>query len=168
MDEGPGHDELSEAVPGREAETDERAQSSAGDLARPHDGDGPIGWPAVVLILLLVAGVAVTATLLLQAGGPADAPRAAPTTTRLAPSARPSGLAAAGETVYGTSCMTCHGPLGAGGSGPALRTARVSGATDGFLAAIIIRGVGQMPSVSLAEADLTSVLAYLAYLNGKE
>jgi glucose dehydrogenase/cytochrome c553 len=74
--------------------------------------------------------------------------------------------AAAGMSLFNANCAHCHGGGGQGGTlGPSVLP-RVSADDDAALAAFLRRGnpAKGMPPVSLADAELDELLAYLRYL----
>jgi mono/diheme cytochrome c family protein len=76
--------------------------------------------------------------------------------------------AAAGKTVYGTKCKTCHGPDGEGN--PAIaKTMKVEmkplSATTADVKQVVTTGQGKMkPVASVTGADLDNVVAYVKSL----
>lgn len=94
---------------------------------------------------------------LVPARGP-PAPRAIPVKAEAAP-APASGPGAA---VYARACALCHGPAGAGGTGP-----RIAGRTDTALVAEVVRnGQEAMPAMAgiLSAAEIEAVVAHVAQL----
>jgi mono/diheme cytochrome c family protein len=71
------------------------------------------------------------------------------------------GDAYRGETVYATSCASCHGAAAEGGVGPALDGAPISLAA---VKAQIDTGSGAMPGGLVTGRQEEDVLAYLATL----
>jgi len=71
---------------------------------------------------------------------------------------------AAGQRVYGTVCVTCHGPTGTGVSGVDLKRGPIRrAATDEALRALITSGIptSGMPSFKLEPAELTGIVAFI-------
>ena len=92
-----------------------------------------------------------------------------------------AGDAAAGETLYNTSCVACHGPAGAGveGLGATLASSEfISGQSDEELVAFIIEGrpashpdnvtgIDMPPkggNPALSDGDILNIVAYLRTL----
>lgn len=69
------------------------------------------------------------------------------------------GDAAAGETVYASSCAACHGASGEGGSGPAMDSV-VPGHSAADIAEIAKEGEGSMPPILSDDTDAANVGAY--------
>ena len=72
-----------------------------------------------------------------------------------------TGDTAAGETLYGTQCIGCHGADATGGSGSNLVAAYAEGEDEESLD-IIINGDGDMPAFgeSLSDQDIADLAAY--------
>ena len=76
--------------------------------------------------------------------------------------------AAAGKTVYGTKCKSCHGPEGDGN--PAIAKAmkvemKPLSATTADVKQVVTTGQGKMkPVASVTGADLDNVVAYVKSL----
>lgn len=71
---------------------------------------------------------------------------------------------AIGQRVYGTVCVTCHGPTGSGVSGVDLRRGPIRRATtDEALRALITSGIptSGMPAFRLEPAELTGLVAFI-------
>lgn len=69
-----------------------------------------------------------------------------------------------GQRVYGTVCVTCHGPTGTGVSGVDLRRGPIRRApTDEALRALIASGIptAGMPSFRLEQAEITGLVAFI-------
>lgn len=80
------------------------------------------------------------------------------------PAQYPASDIATGSRVYGTLCVTCHGPTGAGVTGVDLRRGPIRrGATDPALRAFITSGAPAlgMPSFTLEPAELTGLVAFI-------
>ena len=80
------------------------------------------------------------------------------------PAQYPAAEVAVGSRVYGTLCVTCHGPAGASVSGVDLRRGPIRrGATDTALRAFITSGapVSGMPSFKLDPAELAGLVAFI-------
>lgn len=80
------------------------------------------------------------------------------------PAQYPAADIAVGSRVYGTLCVTCHGPTGSGVSGVDLRRGPIRrGATDAALRAFITAGApaSGMPSFKLEPAELTGLVAFV-------
>lgn len=97
------------------------------------------------------------------------------TTTILALAVTGSAFAdaAAGKAVYATKCKTCHGANGEGNPAIAkmknvtmkpLASAAVKALSDAALTKDITTGVGKMPAVKIADADVKDVIAYVRSL----
>ena len=69
------------------------------------------------------------------------------------------GDAAAGATVYTSTCASCHGADG--NVNEAKLTEEVPSKTDAELEDIILNGYDEMPPVGLDETELADVIAYL-------
>ena len=95
----------------------------------------------------------------------------------LCPSAVAAGDAAAGKTVFGTKCKTCHGAEGQGNPGLAkmlkaeirdLGSPEVQKRSDDEIKKIITAGNGKMkPVAGVAGTDLDNVVAFVRSLKKK-
>lgn len=70
------------------------------------------------------------------------------------------GDATAGAEVYATSCASCHGTNGEGGTGPAM-TEEVPEKTDAEIEDIVTNGYEEMAPVSLDSTQMADLIAYL-------
>lgn len=68
-----------------------------------------------------------------------------------------------GQEVFLARCAACHGALGQGGVGPALKGNPILRAEDA-VREIILNGRGRMPAVPLSQAELEALLQYLKTL----
>lgn len=75
--------------------------------------------------------------------------------------ARPK--APSGQEVFLARCAACHGALGQGGVGPALKGNPILRAEDA-VREIVLKGRGSMPAVPLSKAELEALLQYLKTL----
>ena len=104
-----------------------------------------------------VVGIAVTIVC-------AASPLAAQNAADDHPAQYPAADVAVGSRVYGTLCVTCHGPTGTGVSGVDLHRGPIRrGATDTALRAFITSGApaSGMPSFKLEPAELTGLVAFI-------
>jgi len=67
-----------------------------------------------------------------------------------------------GQVFMGAHCNICHGQMGSGGAGPALRNNRMLRVTD-YVVAQILLGRGIMPSFAdqLSDAEIAAVATYI-------
>jgi mono/diheme cytochrome c family protein len=67
-----------------------------------------------------------------------------------------------GQVFMGAHCNICHGQMGSGGAGPALRNNRMLAVTD-YVVAQILLGRGIMPSFAdqLSDAEIAAVATYI-------
>lgn len=81
--------------------------------------------------------------------------------------------AAAGKDVYTAKCKMCHAADGTGNAGMAkmlkiefrpLGSAEVQAQSDADLAAVITKGKGKMKPMTLPDADVSNVVAYVRTL----
>ena len=70
------------------------------------------------------------------------------------------GDVTAGAEVYSTSCSSCHGTNGEGGSGPAM-TDEVPELTDDQIKDVVTNGYEDMAPVTLDDTQMADLLAYL-------
>jgi mono/diheme cytochrome c family protein len=82
------------------------------------------------------------------------------------------GDAAKGKTVF-SHCAVCHGASGEGNEAiakalgaqiPALSSKEVQSLDDAALKKVVVEGKGKMKPVSLSDAELTDVIAFLRTL----
>ena len=114
----------------------------------------------------------VVAGLILAAGVPmVGSAMAQPSDTPVNPFARDPAAVAAGQKVFNSTCVACHGEGATGGRGPALNTGRFShGAGDYDLFQTIRSGVPgtQMPSFAALPADdVWRAVTYIKSLAGR-
>jgi mono/diheme cytochrome c family protein len=91
---------------------------------------------------------------------------------RVGPAEAGGGDPARGKAVYEASCVSCHGPDGAGRTpmGQMMRAGNLTDAavharlSDGQMAAVVKNGKGRMPSFDLADEQLRDVVAYVRSL----
>jgi mono/diheme cytochrome c family protein len=85
----------------------------------------------------------------------------------------PAKAQGTGEKTYKAKCMGCHGPDGAGNTGPGkamkardFNSAEVKKETDAQLTEIIVKGKNKMPAYDkkLSEAEIKDVVAYVRSL----
>lgn len=79
-------------------------------------------------------------------------------------------LFAQGQTLFGTTCVACHGPAGQGAQGPSL-VGNADALADGdFLAGTILHGFGYMPAFSARFDDeqIASIATYVRNAWGNE
>jgi len=69
---------------------------------------------------------------------------------------------AGGQVFMGAHCNICHGQMGSGGAGPALRDNRMLAVTDYVIAQILL-GRGIMPSFAdqLSDEEIAAVATYI-------
>ena len=77
--------------------------------------------------------------------------------------AKAGGKTPSGQAVFLARCAVCHGALGQGGSGPALKGNPILKAEEA-VREIVQNGRGAMPPVPLSEAELKALLEYLKTL----
>ena len=67
-----------------------------------------------------------------------------------------------GQVFMGAHCNICHGQMGSGGAGPALRNNRMLRVTDYVIAQILL-GRGIMPSFAdkLSDQEIAAVASYI-------
>jgi mono/diheme cytochrome c family protein len=67
-----------------------------------------------------------------------------------------------GQVFMGAHCNICHGQMGSGGAGPALRNNRMLAVTD-YVVAQILLGRGIMPSFAnqLSDQEIAAVATYI-------
>ncbi len=65
-----------------------------------------------------------------------------------------------GATLFANRCSACHGSDGTNGSSPDL-SSEVPALDDAELERVITNGKGSMPAISLPDADLSTLIAYL-------
>jgi mono/diheme cytochrome c family protein len=75
-------------------------------------------------------------------------------------SADTSSSAADGVTLFANHCAACHGSDGTNGSSPDL-SVEVPALDDTELERVITNGKGSMPAISVPDADLSTLVAYL-------
>ena len=83
------------------------------------------------------------------------------------PSAAADGPTAAGDAergavIFEQECAACHGPGGAGGSGPALQGARLDAT---LVTARVRQGGGAMPAGLVTGQDEADVVAYVVSIS---
>lgn len=71
-----------------------------------------------------------------------------------------TGDAAAGATVFSSTCANCHGADGTGGSAPDISGA-VGGYSDADLLDVVLNGSGSMAPVALEDQEAADLLAYV-------
>lgn len=79
------------------------------------------------------------------------------------------GVAAEGEAVFETSCITCHGAEGAGGSAPNLQESDVASNYEEVVEIVATGTDGGMPAFEgqLSEDEINDVAAYVTELAGE-
>lgn len=65
-----------------------------------------------------------------------------------------------GATLFANHCAACHGSDGTNGSSPDL-SVEVPALDDAELEQLITNGKGSMPAISVPDADLSTLIAYL-------
>ena len=65
-----------------------------------------------------------------------------------------------GATLFANNCSACHGSDGTNGSSPDL-SSEVPALDDTELERVITNGKGSMPAISVPDADLSTLIAYL-------
>jgi mono/diheme cytochrome c family protein len=121
-------------------------------------------------IQYLVGVAAATAVVLLFSLGGGSPPNRAATAAGTDPTAHPPRQLALGQSIYTARCAICHGPSGAGGTGPALDSGMVDKYPDARAQELVVAlGRNAMAGFGdqLTPDEISAVVAYTRVALGR-
>ena len=121
-------------------------------------------------IQYLVGVAAATAVVLLFSLGGGSPPDQAATDAGTDPAVRPPRQLALGQSIYAARCAICHGPTGAGGTGPALDGGMVDKYPDARAQELVV-ALGRNAMVGFGDQltpdEISAVVVYTRAVLGR-